>query len=245
MKNEYGLDSTLRYNGSLTTIKTLIANGFYILVEDWLHPNEDIGHDTIIRGYDDTQGVLISDDSYLGVNITYPYVRFDEQQWKPFNREYAVFYRPEQADKVKAIIGADWDDKTMYTHAVAQARREIAQNDQDFYAQFNLGTSLYGLSQFAEAAQAFAAAKQLGWPKRMLWYQIQPVQTLNELGKYNDALQMANQALTGNETFAEMHLEKARAHKGLGQTNQARLEAQAATGYAPDFQPAWEFLRTL
>ena len=59
IQKEFGVESKLLYGGDIHMLKRLIANGFYVVVEDWLHPNEDIGHVTIIRGFDDEQGVLI------------------------------------------------------------------------------------------------------------------------------------------------------------------------------------------
>lgn len=233
---QYDIESKLLFNGDREILKKLIANGFYVVVEDYLHPHEDIGHVTIIRGFDDTRGVFIADDSYLGNNITYKYDVFEREQWKPFNREYLPVYRAEQEEKVKEIIGENWNTKTMYEHAVTQAQKEIADNDKDMYAYFNLGTSYYGLKEYAKADAAFKKSQALGWPKRLLWYQIQPVQNLNALKKYEEALTLADLGLWSNDSFAELHVEKAKAYKGLGQTQKAEEERQKALKYAPGLQ---------
>lgn len=238
LQKEYGISSKLMYNGDREVLKKLIANGFYVVVEDWLHPNEDIGHVTILRGYDDEKGVFIADDSYLGTDITYKYDQFEETQWKAFNREYLPVYLPDQEEKVKKIIDQSWDSKTMFEGAVKKAEEEIAKNDRDMYAYFNLGTSYYGLGEYEKAYEAFKKSQAIGWPKRMLWYQIQPVQTLNELGKYQEALAMADLGLWSNESFSELHVEKARAYKGLGDLSKARDEIQKALQYAPNLQSA-------
>ena len=245
LKSQYNIDSKLFYNGDYQKIKLLIANGFYVMVEDWLHPNEDIGHVTILRGYDDEQGVFIADDSYIGVNIVYKYDVFDKTQWKAFNREYVPIYRSEMEPILRKIIGDDWDKETMYKKSVEKAKREIALNDNDMYAYFNLGTSYYALGQFQNAHTAFEKSRALDWPRRMLWYQIQPVQILNEIGKYDEALKLINQVLNGNESFAELHYEKARAYKNLGQTDKAKSEAKIALVHAPNFQKAKDFLSSL
>lgn len=245
LKKDFGIQSKILYNGTIETIKTLIANGFYVVLEDWLHPNEDIGHVTIIRGFDDEKGVLIADDSYLGTNIVYQYAEFEETQWKAFNREYIPLYLPDQEDTVKEIISENWDTKTMYQNAVKKAQEEIAHNDQDMYAYFNLGTSYYGLGEYQSAWKAFEKAHAIGWPKRMLWYQIQPVQTLNELGKYQEALTMADTGLFANDSFAELHVEKAKAYKGLGDRQKAKEEIQKALQYAPNLQSANDLLSNL
>lgn len=245
LKEEYGVESKLFYGGDVPLLKKLLANGFYVMVEDWLHPNEDIGHTTILRGYDDALGVFIADDSYIGVNITYPYEEFDQTQWKPFNREYLPLFKPGGSALLEAIVGDVWDERAMWEQAAQRARDEIATNDQDMYALFNLGTSLYGLANYSEAKAAFESSRALGWPRRMLWYQIQPVQTYNKLGEYQQALELANLGLAGNDSFAELHLEKAIAYKGLGDTQKAREEAQRALEFAPNLSSAQEFLESL
>lgn len=245
LKRDYDIESKIFYGGDIQLMKKLLANGFYIMIEDWLHPNEDIGHTTILRGYDDAQGVFISDDSYIGINVTYPYEQLDQTQWKPFNREYLAIYKPGNEELLRAIVGEDWDEQTMWEGAVQTARGEIAKNDRDMYAWFNLGASLYELGQFGEAKTAFERSRAIGWPRRMLWYQIQPIQTYNKLGEYEKALELANIGLAGNDSFAELHLEKAIAYKGLGDTAKARDEAQQAIRHSPNFTNAQDFLSSL
>lgn len=245
LKTTYDIDATLFYNGDIERLKLLVANGFYVVVENWLHPNEDIGHVTIVRGYDDEQGVLIADDSYLGVNIIYPYEEFDKKQWKAFNREYLPLYTADKEPLLKAIVGDDWDEKTMYEKSLQKARTEIEKDANDMNAWFNLGSSYYGLGEFEKARDAFATSQNLGWPRRMLWYQIQPVQTSNELGEYEKALELATRGLWYNDSFPELHYEKARSYKGLGDLEKARDEINKALSYAPQFQKAHDLLASL
>ena len=242
MKNDYDVHSKLLYGGDINLLKKLLANGFYVVIEDWLHPNEDIGHTTIIRGYDDEQGVLIADDSFIGVNITYPYEEFVNSQWKAFNYEYLPVYKSGNEELLKAIVGDSWDEETMYQKAAAKARNEIAANDSDLYAWFNLGTSLYALKDYSKAKEAFEKSRSIGWPRRMLWYQIEPIQTYNQLGEFQKAIELSNIALSNNDSFAEAHLEKAIAYKGLGELEKARAELNSALNYYPNFKKAQDFL---
>lgn len=245
LKNEFNIGSKLLYNGNHEIIKTLIANGFYVMVEDWLHPNEDIGHFVILRGYDDDQGVYITDDSYIGVNVTLKYQLFDDTQWKPFNREYLPLYRPEQESLVKKIIGADWDQTKMYQNSVKRNQLAVEANPSDMYSWFNLGTSHYALGQYQQALSAFEKSRALGWPRRMLWYQIQPVQTLNKLGQYQQAIDLAQLGLASNDHFNELLLEVAIAYKGLGDINQARSYVNRALAAYPNWPPAVQFANSL
>lgn len=243
LKKDFHIDSLLLYNGDKDRLKTLISNGFYILIEDYLQPNDDIGHFTIIRGYDDQQGVYIADDSYLGVNIVYKYDQFDLAQWKPFNREYLVVFKPEQRKLIEAILGDDTNPEKMFQKAAARNQADIDQNPNDMAAYFNLGSSYYELKKYAEAKTAYEKSRSLGWPFRILWYQIQPIKNANALGDYKQALELANLSLAGNDSFAEAHIEKAIAYKGLGDNNSARAEAEKALYYAPNLQTAKEFLQ--
>ena len=246
IKSDYNIDSKLLYGGDIYILKKLIANGFYVVVEDWLHPNEDIGHTTIIRGFDDEQGVLIADDSYIGVNITYPYDEFRETQWKAFNYEYLPVYKEGSEDLLKSIVGESWDPEKMYQKTANMARDEISKNENDLYAWFNLGSSLYHLGDYENAKSAFEKSKSIGWPKRMLWYQIEPIQTYNALHEYHKAIEMADIALWGNnDSFAEAHLEKAIAYKGLNDKEKAKQEVEKALYYYPNFKKAQDFLASL
>lgn len=245
LRENYNIESKLLYNGNAQTLKTLIANGIYVVVEDWLHSNEDIGHVTILRGFDDKKAVFIADDSYLGTNIKYPYEEFDKTQWKPFNREYLPVYKPEQKALVETIIGENWDEKTMFENAVEKNLADTLKDPEDMYAWFNLGTSYHALGKFQEAKDAFEKSKEIGWPKRMLWYQIQPIQTYNALGQFNQAIQLANLGIIGNDSFSELHLEKAIAYKGLGDTGKAHEEIEKALYYNPNYSEAKEFSDSL
>lgn len=242
---QYGVSSKLMYGGNLAMIKTLIANGFYVIIEDWLHPYEDIGHNTLIRGYDDDLGVLIADDPFVGVGVKYKYKDFDEGQWKPFNREYLPIYRKEKEELLKAIIGENWDERRMYQNSIKLNEADVTSNPKDMYAWFNLGTNYFALGNYAKAKEAFEKSKSLGWPMRMLWYQYQPVQTYNKLSEYQKALDMANLTLKTYKAFPELFLEKAIAYRGLGNLLEAKKAANTALSLAPNYEPTKIFLKSL
>jgi tetratricopeptide (TPR) repeat protein len=245
LKKDYGIESKVFINGDLQTVKTLVANGVYVVVEDWLHPNEDIGHVLIIRGFDDNERVLIADDSYFGVGIKYPYSTWEETQWKPYGREFMPVYLHENEDLVRSIVGANWSEKIMYQNSVARNQKDVDKNPNDMYAWFNLGTAHFALGEYEKAKVAFEKSENIGWPHRMLWYQIQPIQTYNKLGEYRKALATADLALWFNDSFAEVHYEKAISYKGLGESQNAKNEAQKALDSDPGFTKARDLIKNL
>ena len=228
IKNNYNVDNKVLFNGDLKTIKTLVANGIPVVVEDFLHPNEDIGHVLIIRGYNDSQSVLIADDSYFGVGQKYSYTTWDETQWKPYNREFMPVYTREKEDLVKSIIGGNWSENKMYQNSVAKNQKDVDQNSNDMYAWFNLGVSYFHLGQYQNAKEAFEKSQSIGWPHRMLWYFQEPVENYNKLGEWQKAIDTANLGMWYNDNYAEMHYQKYIAYKGLGENANAEAELQKA-----------------
>ncbi len=71
------------------------------------------------------------------------------------------------------------------------------------------------------------------------------MQTYNKLGEYKTALELAKIGLVGNDSFSELHLESAIAYKGLGDLPMAKLEAEKALQFAPNYEAAKKFLAPL
>lgn len=234
LKNDYNIQNKVLFNGDLKTIKTLVANGIYVVVEDWLHPNEDIGHVLIIRGYDDSQGVLIADDSYFGVGQKYSYQTWDGLQWKPYNREFMPVYTADKEKLAAAIIGENWDRTKMFQNSVAKNLNDTQVNPNDMYAWFNLGSSYFELGEYDKAKSAFEKSESIGWPHRMLWYSTLPVETYNKLGEWQKAVDTANLGLWYNDNYAEMHYQKYLAYKGMGNQILADTEYQKALSLDPN-----------
>lgn len=235
---KYNIESIILYNGSLDKLKKLISGGFYVMVEDWMYPGQDIGHNTIIRGFDDNKKVLIADDPYRGGGVEYKYDDFDQKQWKAFNREYMPIYKMKDEDKLKKIIGEDWNSFVMYKNSEVTNTLAVMKDPLDMYSWFNLGTTYVGLGEYNRAKQAFEISRNLGWPKRMLWYQYQPIRAYNQLGEYKKALDLIKIGLVNNDSYPELHYEAAVSYKGLGDNRNAKSELSKTLMLSPNYQPA-------
>jgi hypothetical protein len=175
LRADFQLESKVLVNGNIVILKRLLAAGVPVIVENWLHPNEDIGHVLLLRGYDDRRGVLIGDDVYLGPGHLYPYAEFDQAQWQPFNRIFLPVYRPETEPAVRSIVGADWNEAAMYQRALAAAQLETQTLPGNPYSWLNLGADALALGQNDQARAAFERSRSLGWPGRLLWYRTEPL----------------------------------------------------------------------
>ncbi len=232
-----GLRSVIRVNGSIDLLRTLLSNGLPVIVETALvkQPQGWMGHYRLLVGYD--ANGFNTMDSYDGPNVKISFDALDGE-WRAFNRIYLVIHTEGQAERVRALIGDALVDATMYTQAVARARAESQANPRDAWALFNLGSSLYGLGRYAEAAAAFDRARVLGLPWRMLWYQYGPYEAALHTQRYDEVIALADSLLKGADDLEESHYYKGMALNGLGRTSEARREFETALRYNPNYQDA-------
>lgn len=172
LKQDFGLESQVLINGNIPILKQLLAAGIPVVVEEWLRPNEDIGHVLLLRGYDDDRGGFVADDVYLGPNRFFPYEQFEWDQWQPFNRIYLPVYRPQQEETVRRIVGEDWDRDLMYRRALAAAQAETGLFPENAYSWLNLGSIALTLGETDLADRSLERSRSLGWPARLLWYRV-------------------------------------------------------------------------
>ena len=233
-----GFGGVVRVNGDIETLQLLVSNDIPVIVEQWLdRPGDELtGHYRLVRGYDRSTQEIIVNDSYSGPRLRFPFAEFD-RLWRPFNRVYVPVYQPGQEPVVRAIIGGNWDDRRMYELAVETARAET-DSPGDVYTWFNLGNSLLGLGEYAQAVAAFDRAIEIGLPQRMLWYQFGPFEALNRTGQFRRVLELSG-PLTGL-ALEELHYQRGVAHEGLGQRAAALGEYRRAAELNPRLAKAVE-----
>ncbi|MFN8474240.1 MAG: C39 family peptidase [Anaerolineae bacterium] len=238
-----GMGGVYRINGNLDMLKALLSNGIPVIVEHWFipEPNDEMGHYKLLKGYDDETQQFIANDSYNGPNIHIGYAEFD-RLWKVFDRTYVVVYPMDKEAVVKAIVGQDWDDKAMWQRSLAGAQTDVAQDQNDKFAWFNLGTSLEGLGKHQEAARAYDQARRLDLPWRMLWYQFGPFEAYMAVGRYQDVLSLADANLKSANNLEESYFYRGKALQAMGQTGEARQAYEQAVKLNANYQRAKDAL---
>ncbi len=202
-RNQAGwLTSLFRVGGDIELLKTFLANGIPVVIEEgyplgesyW--PNDDrwAGHYLLITGYDDATQTFTGQDTFVAPDRQFTYAEVDAN-WKIFNRVYILIYQPGQEGTVQAILGQHWEEAYNRQAALETAEAEIAANPQDAFAWFNLGSNLVYFERYLEAADAYDEARALGLPQRMLRYQFGPFFAYFHSLRTDDLLALTEYAL--------------------------------------------------
>ncbi|MEM9776187.1 MAG: hypothetical protein AAF902_16540, partial [Chloroflexota bacterium] len=134
-----------------------------------------------------------------------------------------------------------------WTAAAIRAQEDINKDPDNPFAWFNLGTSLTQLGlktkkaeHYENAAVAFDKALEIGLPSRMLWYQHGPFVAYNEIGRHQDALDLADATLVdaGGRTIEEVYLHKGHSLSYLQDLSGALVAYNQALRLNENFYPA-------
>ena len=187
VKENFGLRSTWRNNGTNDLLKRLVANGFVPMVTQWMQdPSVSrIAHWRTVRGYDDAQGVFFVNDSMLGRMVPLPYDWFG-RNWQSFQYRYMVIYRPEDEALLRAVIGKDWSETVMRQSLYERAKNEALTQDTNF-AWLAYGEAAYANGVFDEAVAAFEHGFNTGSAAGVFGVRNSYPQALRALGRRQEA----------------------------------------------------------
>jgi predicted double-glycine peptidase len=109
-----GMNSLMGVGGTPTIVKALVANGFPVIVAQWVSAADHTAHYREIEGFDDNRQVFISTDSYLGPNHEISYSEFD-QIWARGNQRFMVIYPRGKQPLLNAVMqSVGWSKATAY-----------------------------------------------------------------------------------------------------------------------------------
>ena len=219
------LQADFRVGGNLEGVKRFLAEGYPVIVEKGTIIEAGgggwAGHYLLLTGYDDSSREFIAQDSYAGPDQHVPYHTLDED-WKAFNRVLLYLFPPGDQDEIDEILGVDSDPTANRQRALERAQAEVDADAQDPYAWFNVGTNLSYFERYAEAAQAFDQAFQLGLPWRFMRYQFGPYISYYNVGRYEDVIALADSTLRRTPECEESFLWRGWAKLALGDGQGAR-----------------------
>lgn len=241
---KFGFQSVHRVNGTIDLLKLAVANDIPVVVKTWLRVNEDIGHFRIVRGFDERQKVIIQDDSYHGPNKRISYFEF-LSMWQPFNYGYIVVYPAEKEELVLTILGEEKDELVAWRNAQVRAQKEAELDPANVYPWFNLSASYYHLGEYQKSTAVFERVEGR-LPRRMLWYQIEPILAYQKLKNYDRVFSITDKILSGgNRAYPELYQIRGEIYFEKGDKEAARREFEQAVFYNKNFQAAKRALESL
>jgi tetratricopeptide (TPR) repeat protein len=241
-----------RYGGTIETIKTLLYNGFPVVIEAGYDPasaNQGwMGHYLLIVGYDDASELVVTYDSYDGQGMRYNYLHV-EDYWQHFNYTYIVLYSLERQAELLELLGDNGDEYTNLINTLQLAQAEATVDQADAHAWFNLGSTLALIADKLEdatyhqqAAIAYDNARNLGLPWRMTWYQFGIYEAYLAAGRYQDVLDLVAATLNdgGGQYVEESYYYAGIAREMMGDTERAVNNYNTVLSFNPNFTPARE-----
>jgi tetratricopeptide (TPR) repeat protein len=233
----HNLRAVERIGGTNDILRALVAAGFPVLIENSYYDGPGgfqdwMGHNRVVMGYDDALQVFYTFDSLLGngedgQGRPIPYADMDVR-WKAFNRDYLVLYRPEEEERLQAVLSDHWDATFNAEAALQLSMAELETENADSFTLFNIGSSLVELERYEEAADYYDQARALGLPWRMLWYQYGPFEAYYQTGRYDDVLQLAREVIGGIPGVEEVYYYAGLAYEAQGDLLRAKSNYQVA-----------------
>jgi hypothetical protein len=246
-----------RYGGTLDMLKTLLFNGFPVIIESGYDPVSAgqgwMGHYLLIYGYDDDRQVFLTYDSYDGPELAYSYQHIQEN-WQHFNYVYIVPYLFDNQARLFEVLGSNADEYENLINTLTIASSEASLDTANPFAWFNIGSTLVMIadrlgedSYYQQAVLAYDNARNLGLPWRMLWYQFGMYEAYLAMGRYDDVIALANQKRDdgGGNYVEETFYYAGLAREAMGDTERAINNYTAVVNFNPNFHPAQERLNAL
>jgi tetratricopeptide (TPR) repeat protein len=225
---KFNLIPYYRPNGTTDKLKLFISNGMPVVLRTWLNDHDDIGHFIIVRGYNDSTQMLTFDDSYYGKNRQVSYSKMNSL-WQPFNYEYMVLTNQENQKVAETILKEEVDSKVAWQNAVE--RNQNDQTSENPYPSFNLAVAYYEIGDYTKSIQTFEQV-QPKLPRRMLWYQLQPILSYQKLNQHQKVFELTDAILNNqNRAYSELYLIRANSYLIQGNKEKAKSEAELALRY--------------
>lgn len=239
-----GLEARVLINGRLEVVKRLLSQGIPVILSHRLSLQEDYGHYTVARGYDDARGVIIINDSYFGPMRGAAYSEM-EALWQHSNRRYIPVYRPEDRAKVETILGPDASKLIMLRRALTANQVRINDTPNSAIAWLNLGETHFLLGDDATAIAAWEKAQTLGLSPRVLWYSSWPATAYNRLGLPENVLALTQRVIVEQPASPDLYYERGLAYLALGDRVRARQALNQTLVYDPGMERARRALAEL
>jgi tetratricopeptide (TPR) repeat protein len=207
----------------------------------------------------------VNTPSANGLHFTYntyndsfeiPYADF-YSDWRAFNFVFLVVYPQDKTNDVMNLLGPLADETTAFQIAHDRALTEttsLTTTSDQFFAWFNLGSSLVKLQDYVNAGAAYDKAYLLmpsidedHRPYRIIWYETGPYYAYYYSNRYQDVVNLATTTLNA---MSEMVLEESFYWRGLaefqlGDQTKAIADLKNSLVAHPNFGPSLSVMQQM
>jgi predicted double-glycine peptidase len=164
-----GLRALLGIAGNEGLVKLLVANGFPVIVSQYVSLADHVGHYRPIQAYDNATRTFTSSDPYLGQGHVIGYAEFDAI-WKSTNRRFIVLYPTAKTSLLRRVLAAaHWSVQAAYNADLRRTEELLAGKVKDITGYgsgrsyfLNLAWDDLELGRLAAARAALASARRQG-----------------------------------------------------------------------------------
>jgi len=247
--NVTGSRALYRPGGDLELLKQLLAADFPVIIEKGYEPEgyDWMGHYLLLIGYDDTQRIFYSYDSFLGhgnfqgLREEYDYI---EQMWWHFNNTFIVIYDETREAELLDLMGDNHATlDAAYAYAGQQAQLRAQEDPTDAWARFNIAESLTMLGQYDAATAFFRQAFDMRvLPWRTMWYRFTPFEAFYQNGQFDTVLELVRNNKNTTPYVEEWHYYEGLVYASRGEIDAARTAFGTALAYNSGYTAAEEAL---
>lgn len=225
-REQFGMNPYYRPNGSVELLKTLVQANFPVVLRVWLNDTEDIGHYILVRGYDDSKGEIIFDDSYYGADRRVSYQTLN-RRWEAFSYSLMVIASENQRQEVELLLGELESEQRAWV--LLKERHEGYLESR--YRTFNQAVAAYYLGDYRQSIELYESVAG-ALPRRMLWYQLEPIYAYEKLREKDKVFAITDAILRDqNRAFHELYVIRGRVLLRDGDIEGARKEVDLALRY--------------
>lgn len=169
-----GLSVLMGVEGTDRTVEALVANGFPVIVDQWVSPSETWEHYRSVTAFDRSRATFTLSDPYLGAETVISAAEF-EQDWRSDNGRFYVVYPPALHGTVASALAlAGWSPEQAFASDAGESWLRATQDPGagfgPGYDELNIAWDDLELGDPAGARHALAAAEVQGAsPVRIGW----------------------------------------------------------------------------
>ncbi|MFI5268773.1 MAG: hypothetical protein ACHQ7M_15470, partial [Chloroflexota bacterium] len=121
-----GFGAVVGAGGNRALVKALVANGLPPIANQWVSLTDHVGHYRPIESFDDSAGVFVSSDPFLGADHAIDYLTFD-RIWATNSGRFLLLYPLAKQATVQAVLAAaGWNKTAAYRNDLAKLQRRLA-----------------------------------------------------------------------------------------------------------------------